>query len=142
MIVQQNKKWLVWCREKRQLSLNSAENWTYSYRAYNLKDHAVNWVFNWYIWYWRKWKVHAQPHKVQKVQVLCNCEMGLLRRIRTQYNTSKFTQTAQIISGKPDLLFIDGQIQRCKEYVYPVMIKNVLDIVLFSTLFAKEGRDT
>ena len=68
--------------------------------------------------------------------------MGLLRRIRTQYNTSKFTQTAQIISGKPDLLFIDGQIQRCKEYVYPVMIKNVLDIVLFSTLFAKEGRDT
>ena len=26
--------------------------------------------------------------------------------------------------------------------VYPVMIKNLLKIVLFNTLFAKEGRDT
>ena len=72
-------------------------------------------------------------------EVLCNCDKRLLRRIRTQHNTSKFTQTAQIIFGKPDLLFIDGQIQQCKEYVYPVMIKSLLEIVLFTTLFAKEG---
>ena len=62
---------------------------------------------------------------------LCNCDKRLLRRIRTQNNTSKLTQTGEIIFGKPDLLFIDGQIQQCKEYVYPVMIKNLLEIVLF-----------
>ena len=43
--------------------------------------------------------------------VICNCDNRLLRRIRTQHNTSKFTQTVQIIFGKPDLLLIDGQIQ-------------------------------
>ena len=74
-------------------------------------------------------------------QVLCNCNGRLPRRIRTQHNTSKFTQTAQIIFRKPDLLFIHGQIQQCKEYVYPAMIKNFLEIVLFSKLFAKEGLD-
>ena len=62
-------------------------------------------------------------------EVLCNCDKRLLRRIRTQNNTSKLTQTGEIIFGKPDLLFIDGQIQQCKEYVYPVMIKNLLEIV-------------
>ena len=72
-------------------------------------------------------------------EVLCNCEKWLLRRIRTQDNTSKFIQTAQIIFGKPDLLFIDGQIQQCKEYVYPVMIKPLLEIILFTTFFAKKG---
>ena len=71
-------------------------------------------------------------------EVLCNCDKRLLRRIRTQHNTSKFTQTAQIIFGKPDLLFIDDQIQQCKEYVYPVMINSLLEIVLFTTLFAKK----
>ena len=72
-------------------------------------------------------------------EVLCNCDKRLLRRIRTQHNTSKFTQTAKIIFGKPNLLFIDGLIQQCKEYAYPVRIKSLLEIVLFTTLFAKEG---
>ena len=72
-------------------------------------------------------------------EVLCDCDKRLLRRIRTQHNTSKFTQAAQIIFGKLDLLFIDSQIQQCKEYVYLVMIKSLLEIVLFTTLFAKEG---
>ena len=72
-------------------------------------------------------------------EVLYNCNKRLLGRIRTQHNTIKFTQTAQIIFGKPDLLFIRDQIQQCKEYVYPVMIKSLLEIVLFTTLFAKEG---
>ena len=71
-------------------------------------------------------------------EVLCNCDKLLLRRIRTEHKTSKFTQTAQIIFGKPDLLFIDGQIQQCKEYVYPVMINSLLEIVLFTTLFSKK----
>ena len=71
-------------------------------------------------------------------EVLCNCDKLLLRRIRTEHKTSKFTQTAQIIFGKPDLLFIDGQIQQCKEYVYPVMINTLLEIVLFTTLFSKK----
>ena len=71
-------------------------------------------------------------------EVLCNCGKRLLRRIRTQHDTSKFAQTAQIIFVKLDLLFIDGQIQQCKEYVYPVMINSLLEIVLFATLFAKK----
>ena len=75
-------------------------------------------------------------------EVLCNCDNRLLRRIRTQDNTSKFIQTVQITFEKPDLLFIDGQIQQCKEYVYPIMIKNLLEIVLFSSLFAKESLHT
>ena len=74
-------------------------------------------------------------------EVLCNCEKWLLRRIRTHCNTIKFTQIAQIIFGKPDLLFTDGQIQWCKQYLYLVMIKSLLKIVLFSTLFAKKGLD-
>ena len=50
-------------------------------------------------------------------------------------------QIAQIIVGKLDLLFIDGQIQQYKEHFYPVIIKSVLEIVLFSTLFAKKSLD-
>ena len=83
-------------------------------------------------------------HKKFKIyiEVLYNCKKRLLRRIRTHYNTSKFTQIVQIIFGKLDRLFINSQIQLCKEYFYPVMIKNLLEIVIFSTLFAKEGLDT
>ena len=74
-------------------------------------------------------------------EVLFDCEKRLLIRIRTYHNTSKFTQITQIIFGKPDLLFNDGQIQQPKEYFYPVIIKSLLKIVLFSTLFAKKGLD-
>ena len=74
-------------------------------------------------------------------EVLFDCEKRLLIRIRTHHNTSKFTQITQIIFGKPDLLFIDGQIQQPKEYFYPVIIKSLLKIVLFSTFFAKKGLD-
>ena len=72
-------------------------------------------------------------------KVLWNCKKQLLGRIRTHHNTSKFTPIAQIIFGKPDPLFIDGQIQLWKEYFYPVMIKSFLEIVLFRTLFAKKS---
>ena len=65
------------------------------------------------------------------------CEKRLLRRIRTHQNTSTFTLTAQIIFEKPELLFIDCQIQPYKKYFYPVMMKSLLEIVLFSTLFQK-----
>ena len=41
-------------------------------------------------------------------EVLRNCENWLLTRIRTHHNAKKFTQIAQIIFGKPDLLFVDG----------------------------------
>ena len=80
-------------------------------------------------------------HKNFKIyfKVLWNCKKQLLGRIRTHHNTSKFTPIAQIIFGKPDPLFIDGQIQLCKEYFYPVTIKSLLEIVLFRTLFAKKG---
>ena len=80
-------------------------------------------------------------HKKSKIyfEVLRNCERWLLRRIRTHHNTGKFTQIVQIFFGKPDLLLNDGQIQPCKEYFYLVMIKSLLKIVLFSTLFAKDG---
>ena len=79
-------------------------------------------------------------HKNFKIyfKVLWNCKKQLLGRIRTHHNTSKFTPIAQIIFGKPDPLFIDGQIQLWKEYFYPVMIKSFLEIVLFRTLFAKK----
>ena len=71
-------------------------------------------------------------------EALWNCDKRLLRRIRTQHNTSKFTQTTQIIFGKPDLLFIGDQIEQCKQYFYPVIINNLLEIVLFTTFFAKK----
>ena len=47
-------------------------------------------------------------------EVLCNCEKRLLRNIRTHGNTSKINEIGKIIFGKPDLLFTDCQIQRCK----------------------------
>ena len=55
-------------------------------------------------------------HKKLKIYfaVLCNCKKRLLRRIRTYHKTSKFTPIDQIIFRKPDLLFIDGQIQLAK----------------------------
>ena len=83
--------------------------------------------------YHKKFKIHFE--------VLCNSVKQILRRIRTHHSTSKFTLIAQIIFGKPDLLFIDGQIELCKEYCYPVMIKSLLEIVLFSTVFTKKNLD-
>ena len=67
-------------------------------------------------------------------KVLGNC-----KKSRTHNNIGNCTQNDQIIFNKPSLKSIDWQIQRCKEYVYPVMIKNLLEIVLFGSLFAKEG---
>ena len=74
-------------------------------------------------------------HKRFKIyfEMLCNCETRLPKRIRTYHNTCRFTQIAQIIFEKPDLLLIDDQIQRFKEYLYSVMIKNLVEIVLFSS---------
>ena len=43
-------------------------------------------------------------------EVFCDCKKQLLRRTRTHHNTSKFTPIAQMILGKPDLLFINDQI--------------------------------
>ena len=73
-------------------------------------------------------------------EVLYNWEKWLLRMNRTHHNPSKFTQIAGIISGKLDLLFIDDQIQRFREYFHTIMIKSLVGIVLFSTLFAKKGQ--
>ena len=83
-------------------------------------------------------------HKKFKIyfEVLCNYKKQLLRRIRTNHNTIKFTQITQVIFGKPDLWFIGGKIQRYKEYFYPAVIKSIPEIVFFSTLFAKDGLDT
>ena len=81
----------------------------------------------------KKFKIHFE--------VLYNWEKWLLRMNRTHHNPSKFTQIAGIISGKLDLLFIDDQIQRFREYFHTIMIKSLVGIVLFSTLFAKKGQD-
>ena len=79
-------------------------------------------------------------HKKFKIyfKVLFISEKLLLRKIRTHHNASKFTEVAQIVFGKHNLLFIDGQIQRCRESFYFVIIKSLLDVVLFSTLLAKK----
>ena len=55
-------------------------------------------------------------HKKLKIYlvVLCNCKKRFLRRFRTHHNTSTFMPIDQIIFRKPDLLFIDGQVQLAK----------------------------
>ena len=79
-------------------------------------------------------------HKKFKIyfKVLFISEKLLLRKITTHHNASKFMEVAQLILGKHDLLFINGQIQQCRESLYFVIIKSLLDVVLFSTLLAKK----
>ena len=74
-------------------------------------------------------------HKKFKIyfEALWNCEKRLPRRVRTHQNTYRFTQIAQIIFVKRDLLFTDYHIQQYKEYFYPIMIKYLEEIVLFSS---------